>query len=1782
MADASMLVSIVGQQTVTGPAGAAASALNAVEAAASKGIGVLGNFAAAAAKTAAALGSMAAVGVAGALTASVGAAQSFEKQISAIGAVSGATAEQLKTLQTLALDLGAKTSFSASEAAQGIEELVKAGVSMSDIMGGAAKASLDLAAAGAVSVKDAAEIASNAMNIFGIKGSEMAGVANTIAGAANASAIDVGEFKFSLAAAGAVAATVGIGFKDLSTGIAVLGQNGLKGSDAGTSLKTMLLNLSPSTKAATKEMQNLGIITADGANKFFTAEGKAKSLAEIAGVLQEATKGLTEEQKLNALQTIFGTDAIRAAAIMAREGAAGFNEMGEAIGAITAADVANARLDNLAGSIEKFKGSAETAAITVGMKFTPTLKRLVDQATDVLNSALPSLEKFAEQGASAFDGLITRAQKAAPQLLTAGTAALAFGRNLMTVAQGVIPLLVREFDRLRGLFETSGGTGGILRSVQRLRDGFRDLLPVATSVGRAVANNVVSTFQFLTQRVLPPVLSMMTQAGSVVERTLLPAFAATGTVMRGIFGDTLDWLASTVMPPFLSVVEQTSNFFTRTILPTLPAVAASLRTTLGETVQWLSTDVWPKLTTAATVAWTFISGTILPALPNLARELRTVLGGALEWLATTGWPMVTKGAESIATAFEAVRSRAVPIITALFNGDIKTAISGAGDAFSEFATLATGWLSEQAAKINWASVWSATKDVLTSAAVWFADAATRFAGWLGEQVAKIDWAAVWATAKDVAVSMATWFVNVGTQFATWIGDRVAAIDWGGVWARAVNVAQGMQQWFVSLVNDFAQWIGDRVAAIDWASVWARAQAVVAGMAQWFVSLATDLATWLGAEVAKINWAAVWSNIKDMTPEMQKAFTAQSSGLDWEAIIIANGTMGQQMAAGLNKMIREADWYHVGTAFAEMLFGSGDGAKGAIENAMREGWKILRAPLVIINPLVQFLKEADYTAAAVAFADAVRGFLTAGWDMATGSWRPTMPNWLLPGAGAGVPGVGPTLAPGGRPQPMPGSGGTTQQTSNYQSGSWEDKAYRAAIKAGHPNPVEFVEQMRWESGGFSEDVITGRRNSSAGAQGIAQIMPQYHPGVDPLDPDAALAYAANLMTSHYQTYGNTDEALAAYNGGGGAVQRLRSGRPYGETSQYLSEVKGATAAAQQSMPIVNMSSGEEMVTYVDQWGNEYTVPRSKFDARPGGNSDVKVVGRKAADAAGTQTRAPSIASFGQSVAMGNQFELGLPYAQAIAACGPAAVALFMQATGRTPNSEEVMRIAAKNGWTASAGMGGIGAFQRTLSDLGIKYAAIPTAQADESVMAGNLTAISTSGGAGLPLDSGHYYVAQGYDPASGKFDLGETGGPDPNNPNGQSALKGGSRYMTLDEIVAQSGPINGVIQLLGQIPPAANGAVASIAPIAPALTAAGEAGQEGAQGIAATTDAAGLMSETLPQASEGLATLGEAAGPVSEAVVTMANSALTSVTQMGDGIMTVVTDTAGNTITTMTDLNGQVTSQVTQMADGTVLKMGEMTAGVLTSTTDLGTGVMTTVQDMNGNVVTTITDMAGNVVNQYVQMATGASTQTSLMQATATTAATATNESVSGQIVDMASKVGESFNMVGAAAKGGADAFQNYQKAADSLRAPNLRDTVREFDAVKRAALEARDAMLKAEAAASEDREGEGGGSSGGNSGLGRRAAGGPVWAGKTYLVGELGPELFSPTINGNIIPNHRLTGGGQDGGVDYERLAQAVAKAMPRTVQMSINGAGTDEVVNRVLSVLRREQALAGARQGVE
>lgn len=334
-----------------------------------------------------------AMGVGGLITNSATKAMDFDAQISTIKALTGTQGGDIQSIRQRALELGKNTKFSALEAAQGMTELLKAGINVKDVLGDASQAALDLAAAGDLSLTEAAEIMSTSMNAFSMKDATKA--ANLLAGAANASATDVHELKYALSQIGPVAAGVGMNLDDVSTGLAVLAQNGLKSSEAGTSLKTMLNGLIPTTKPAVEAFSKLGLLEADGGSAFYDAKGKVKSIEQIADLLHNSMKDLTEEQRYTLLYDMFGSDAIRGGMILIKEGAEGIRKMRQEMTKFTVSSVATTKMDNAKGDIERMKGAFETFQIEALTPMLPAIRE-VAQALDNLFSNTDFL--YAVQG----------------------------------------------------------------------------------------------------------------------------------------------------------------------------------------------------------------------------------------------------------------------------------------------------------------------------------------------------------------------------------------------------------------------------------------------------------------------------------------------------------------------------------------------------------------------------------------------------------------------------------------------------------------------------------------------------------------------------------------------------------------------------------------------------------------------------------------------------------------------------------------------------------------------------------------------------------------------------------------------------------------------------------------------------------------------------------------------------------------------------------------------------------------------------------------------------------------------------------------------------------------------------------------------------------------------------------------------------------------------------------------------------------------------------------------
>ena len=308
----------------------------------------------------------------------------FEKEMDFVQAVTNASTQQMDRLKESAISLAKDSVYGPIELSKAFVELAKAGASVEDIVNGVGRASVSLATAADVAIPFAGENLINILNTFKLGASDAVHVADLLAGAANASSVELGDLIISLKYAGPVAQGLGISIEEVNTALTVLGKVGIKGSTAGTSLRQIMLNLSPATKAAKDQLKELGIITEDGSNLFFDSAGNAKSLAEVFEILRQKTQNLNAQQKTDVLRDLFGVRAIPAALELLSQGQAGFDKLNEEINRTTAADVAAKRMDNLDGSIKRLKATLSAVFVEAGGPFQQMLKGWVDGLRNVI------------------------------------------------------------------------------------------------------------------------------------------------------------------------------------------------------------------------------------------------------------------------------------------------------------------------------------------------------------------------------------------------------------------------------------------------------------------------------------------------------------------------------------------------------------------------------------------------------------------------------------------------------------------------------------------------------------------------------------------------------------------------------------------------------------------------------------------------------------------------------------------------------------------------------------------------------------------------------------------------------------------------------------------------------------------------------------------------------------------------------------------------------------------------------------------------------------------------------------------------------------------------------------------------------------------------------------------------------------------------------------------------------------------------------------------------------
>lgn len=871
-----------------------------------------------------------AAGVAG-FGMAVKAASGFEAELSAIQAVSGATSGEMGKISDLALKLGKDTVFSASEAAQAIEELVKAGVPLKDIMDGAAAATVNLAAAGGISLPEAATIASAAMNQFALSGAELPKVADLISGAANASSIDVHDFGVSLNQVGAVANIAGVSFQDTAVAIAEMGKQGIRGSDAGTSLKTMFLNLIPQTEQQINLMKQLGLISYDGtkamqslnnlglhplsssfddvfkavsqyiaqtrgmkegtqsnatatqqymaqmgilSNQFFDQSGKMKSLRDVQGILADSTKNLTQEQKLNTFSILFGSDAIRAAAVMANAGAKGYDDLNRAMSNVTAADVAKTRMDNLKGSIEQFKGSLETAQITIGQVIIPVVRAFVDALTWLINlfNSLPKPIQDAIGVLFAIGTAFSLAAGAATLLLLWLPKVLMrmlLFKTLGTAIESIklFWLAMRAGEGASAAFTAAGeawvALGGRVKILYTLATAIRAVWVAMTGpVGIIIAiiaaivaafvycYNHFKWFRDFVDQAWKDIVGFFKWAWGLIKEVgqaigdwfsgpFLDFFKKIPDFFKNLWNTVINWfkeLPGKLLDGLKNMGEAIGKFFSE-----LPGKIGAVLSSFGSWIGGIFSAGWHTMVDGLSTAWDAVMN-FLATLPN------KILYG-LAWLAGTVLRLAIDGFKGMVHGLEVAWDATYKFFTEL-PGKI-------GNWFLSLGTSVAQWAVD-----TWNSISTSATDAWNGLMAWLEALPARIGNWfvnLGLSI--FNWAVsawnsmmsggqsawtsftTWLTSLPAAIG--NWFVSLGTSIAAW-----ATSAWNSLTTGAAAAGQAVLAWLAALPGNVAQFFSD--------------------VGTWLLQAGTDLITGLWNGIVSA-WQGFWDWLKGLWDSIVQGF-----------------------------------------------------------------------------------------------------------------------------------------------------------------------------------------------------------------------------------------------------------------------------------------------------------------------------------------------------------------------------------------------------------------------------------------------------------------------------------------------------------------------------------------------------------------------------------------------------------------------------------------------------------------------------------------------------------------------------------------------------------------------------------------------------------------------------------------------------------------------------------------------------------------------------------------------
>ncbi|MDV4901594.1 phage tail tape measure protein [Enterococcus faecium] len=692
----------------------------------------------------------------------------FEEQMSRVKAISGATGDTFEQMKQQAIDLGAKTAFSAKESAAGMENLASAGFSAQEIMK-AMPGLLDLAAVSGGDVALASENTATALRGFGLEASEAGHVADVFARAAADTNAEVGDMGEALKYVAPVANSMGISLEETAAAIGIMSDAGIKGSQAGTTLRGALSRLARPTKAMQDTMDNLGV-------SFYDADGKMKPLKTQVELLKKAFEGLTPEQQQNALVTLYGQESLSGMMALIDKGPDSLGKLTKSLKDSDGAadDMARTMQDNMNSSIEQMFGAFESAAIVIQKILAPSIKKVADAISGLV-------EKF-----------VSAPESTQKLIVAIGLIVAAIGPLIFII--GSVIIWINRVKVALALMGTS--MSGVILPVL----GIVAAISALIAIGVLVYKNWDKIAAF----------------GKQVWKNITMFVSDTANSIKKVWKSTGEWFNNL----WKSIKEGADNVWTT--IQEAPGKAADwIKNKWTETKEFFS-SIWDGIKEAASSAWEGIVNILAPyviAIKNVFQpmiDFFTNLWSQIGSIAGSAW-------EIIKTAVMGPILLLIDLITGNFN-QLKedasmlwtTLTTNIQNIITTFVDIVVGYYT--ALKDTVINIWnvltSTIKDVWNSFTTWIKETTNNIVnsikqGWNNLKQGTIDlFNNMIQGAKDLWNSFKAWFINlvIGTKdniIQGWENLKQGTIDTFN------NLVNGAQEAWDNLVNAVSDTV-DRV------------------------------------------------------------------------------------------------------------------------------------------------------------------------------------------------------------------------------------------------------------------------------------------------------------------------------------------------------------------------------------------------------------------------------------------------------------------------------------------------------------------------------------------------------------------------------------------------------------------------------------------------------------------------------------------------------------------------------------------------------------------------------------------------------------------------------------------------------------------------------------------------------------------------------------------------------------------------------------------------------------